>query len=734
MRKLTILALLILSSVAVSCQVSPSVTPSPYPSPTVTPYPSPTVTPYSAPTFQPTPPVTTTPDFVPSNVPDPAIVDGTGTFSLILYLNETFGIEIGYPDEWKLVETGLGTPLIYILGPSDDLPRTQLHVFYLETLLDPGQAADTMIPELYDLPSFRVLDEKEIDLDDGTVGFQVNYQWRTEEGMNQGRFMVTTRGSQSIVVHTVGPETTVISQTEKLDAMVKSLHLYESKPLGVAREDALTLYFDNGPITLDPAIAQEQQSIQYVLQLFSGLVSFQAGLELTNELAAEWSITGNGTVYTFKIREDARFHNGRNVSAADVKYAWERAVDPTLNSPTARTYLGDIVGVEEMINGIADAISGIKVLDQHTLRVTIDQPKSYFISKLVHPVTFVVDRENTEGRSVPGLPWWTDPNGTGPFRLKGWDPGIVLVMEANELFYLEPPKVPHVVFRLYGGDPLLMYLAGEIDIAHVRDSEVRDLKNSNEPFSEHLRKFPRLDVFYVGFVSSRPPFDDPKVRKAFLLAADREKLLASAIDRGAILANGFLPPGLPGYKIRPPIKFDPQEARKLLGESKYGGPSGLPPIIYTTPGQTNPSDIVMDLVEMWSANLGVNVQVRLVEQSQYYYGLDRIVDNIFDYGWIADYPDPQNFLDVLFYSTADNNVGGYSSQAVDGLLEQARLVESNSARYAAYRQVEEILVGDAAAIPLRFGSMHMLVQPYLHGFFINPLGMAALRTVYIKAG
>jgi len=511
--------------------------------------------------------------------------------------------------------------------------------------------------------------------------------------------------------------------------MLSSFQMQEPAPLGIPRSEALTLYLDDGPLTLDPAIAQESQSIQYITLIYSGLMSFDSKLTLTGELTQGWNISGNGTVFTFTLRSNARFHDGRPVTAQDVKYSWERAASKDTGSPTAGTYLDDIVGFADFVAGKATEIKGIEALDDRMLRVTIDAPKAYFLSKLAHPVTYVVDRNQVEKETTAsGLPWEAEPNGTGPFRMNQWDFGIVMVLDANKDYYRTPPKVPHVVFRLYGGIPSVMYDTGEIDAAQVFPDQVADIGNPKNPLSGDLRANPELSVFYVGFATNKPPFDDPLVRKAFLLAVDRQKILHDVWQDTRQMAHGILPPGLPGYNPdTPSIRYDPQQAKLLLSQSKYGGAQKLPTITYTTSGTSDVSPAVAALLDMWKANLGVDVQVRLMDSNLYYYTLDTAVDNLFDYGWVADYPDAHDFLDVLFHSGADNNKGKYRNPQVDALLDNARVELDAQKRTQMYQQAEKMLVDDAAAIPLQFGKSYTLVKPYVKGLSSTPLGMLDLR-------
>ena len=229
-----------------------------------------------------------------------------------------------------------------------------------------------------------------------------------------------------------------------------------------AGEGTLNLYGID-PLTLDPALSSEMTSHEYVMQLFSGLVRPGDDLEPTGDIAQSWQVSDDGRTYTFSLRQDVKFHDGRQVTAGDFKYSWERACAPETGSMTAATYLGDIAGVGEVLSGASEGISGVKVVGDFTLEVTIDAPKSYFLSKLTYPTAFVVDRADVEA----GGEWWRNPNGTGPFRLKQWDEGELLVLERNELYYGELARVNEVAFHLWGGMPMNMYETGEIDVTAV---------------------------------------------------------------------------------------------------------------------------------------------------------------------------------------------------------------------------------------------------------------------------
>lgn len=479
------------------------------------------------------------------------------------------------------------------------------------------------------------------------------------------------------------------------------------------------------PRTYDPATTYGSGD----KRIYSGLVSFDPKLNLTPDLAERWEVSADGTVYTFTLRQNAKFHDGRPVTAQDVVYSWERAVSPALESDTVLTYLGDIIGVREMNAGNADHISGLKVIDDHTLQVTIDAPKPYFLLKLTYATAFVVDKANVES----GEEWYRTPNGTGPYKLIEWTRFERIVYEANPDFYLGAPSIPHVVVNLYSGDGQRLYETGDIDITGVYSIE--RFTDPTEPMSRELLTGVELCTNYVVFDSTQPPFDDVNVRKAFSMAFNRQQYLDVVLEGHALPAAGLYPPGLPGFNIAlNGLPFDPAQARELLRQSKYGGPEGLPPIVFTNSGIGSYIDgSVSAMAQMWKLNLGVDITVENIESNFY---LDQLYSGhhgqLFDGGWCADYPDPENFADVLFHTGSVQNTGNYSNAQFDTLVEQARIEPDVNKRIAMYQQAEQMLVDDAAALFTVHYLSYQLVKPYIKGYVFTPIDVPIERYMWLE--
>ncbi len=494
-------------------------------------------------------------------------------------------------------------------------------------------------------------------------------------------------------------------------------------------QDTLNLW-DIGPITLDPAISSEMTSHTYVMQIFSGLVRLNDELEVVPDIAQSWQKSQDSKTYTFYLRQGVEFHNGREVKAADFKYSWERVCDPATGSQTAATYLGDIVGAKDMLAGKTREISGVKVINDYTLEVTIDAPKDYFLCKLTYPTAFVVDKANVESEKS----WWQKPNGTGPFKLKEWRQGQLLILQRNELYYGQPAKLERVVFHLLAGMPMAMYEQGQIDVTPVSIAYIDQVRDENSPFYQELAVTPELSLYYIGFNTTEPPFDDVNVRRAFCYAVNKERIARLTLRDMVTKAKGILPPGMPGYnQDLKGLDYNVERARELIAASRYKDASNLPPITLTISGYgNNIPDYLGAIIQEWQQNLSVEVSVRQLESEDFMYNLKRERDEMFMLGWVADYPNPHNFLDNLFYTGAENNIFGYSNPELDNLLDGAAIEQERTARLAMYQQAEQMIIDEAPCLPLWFGANHTLVKPYVKFYDLNPLGVPDLSQVYLE--
>ena len=532
------------------------------------------------------------------------------------------------------------------------------------------------------------------------------------------------------------------SQVAKTDTSME-----RDKPVG----GVMTRLFSDPP-TLDPHKTSDTTSAFIIGEVFSGLVTLNTDLQIVPDIADRWEISEDGTVYTFHLLPDARFADGKPVTAQDFVYSLNRAADPALASPVARTYLSDIVGVTQVLDGEATEISGVRAIDDDTLEITIDAPKAYFLAKLTYPTAFVVDRSNVESG---GQNWTDNPNSTGPFMLKEYKIGEHIILERNDNFYREPAYIDQVVFNLAGGQAMALYENDEIDITGVGILDLERLRDPTEPLSAELHVVPaRLSIGYIGFNVNEPPFDDMHFRRALNFAIDKE-LIAYEIRAGDVIpAYGILPPGFPGYTEGiEGLEYDEARAVEEICASAYANQEtcesarteGIeqlseksfytedgPRIILSVPGTGGDVGISLQVIlKMWEDTLGVEVEIQQVEWATYLQDLNQRKFQIFSLGWQADYPDPQDFLDILFHTDSETNHGSYSNPEVDAILEEARVERDANRRVELYNKAEQMIVDDAPWVPLWYdGEGNVLIKPHIKDYRLVPLTIPKFRYVY----
>ena len=490
------------------------------------------------------------------------------------------------------------------------------------------------------------------------------------------------------------------------------------------------------PPTLDPHLTGDTTSAGIVTEVFSGLVTLDTDLKLVPDIAESWTIE-DGTVYTFKLRPNAKFHNGKPVTAHDFKWSLERAAAPDTASPVADTYLNDILGAEKYFDGEADEIVGIKVIDDHTLEITTDAAKAYFLAKLTYPTANVLDREVVE---AGGRSWWIDnPVGTGAFKLSEYRIGERIVLERNEEYYREPAGVETIVMNLAGGQAMAMYENDEIEITGVGLYDLERVLDPNEPLNKELVVAPPgFSVSYIGFNASMAPFDDVKFRQALNHAVDKELIATGVLSELVEPAYSILPPGFPGYTDQiVGLHHDPDLARKLLSESRYPDAETRPRIVVTVPGTGGTIGLDLEVVlEMWKQELGVEVEIQQVEWATYLEDLDAKKFQAYaGLGWEADYPDPQDFLDILFHSESSINHGDFKDPAIDAVLEEARTEADIQRRIDLYHQAEQMIVNAAPWVPMWFtGDRYALVKDYVEGYVMTPMIVPKLRQIRLTDG
>jgi ABC-type oligopeptide transport system substrate-binding subunit len=577
-------------------------------------------------------------------------------------------------------------------------------------------------------------DDFEVSLANGLAATARDLRVELEEGeLLDFRVAFYNRDGQEYVGIFYAPENGLEDQADTINTIYASFTPYVRSLFDTPRDETLVMLgYDPNPVDLDPAQTTSGAS-DFVGLLYAGLVRQSPGLAIEPDLAESWVIDSSGTIYTFTLRADAAFADGQPLTSADVVYSWERAADPETNSPSVKTYLGDILGLQDKLEGQAETIAGLQIINERTLQVTLDAPKPYFLLKLTFPTSFIVNRADVEaGAAQEDDQWVFAAHGSGPYILDQYEETSSITFKPNP-YYHTPPSIPYVAFIINpGGSAISRYETGDLDILYISGDTSLRVRRPDDPLNADLSTITTLCTTYVSMSNSLPPFDDPNVRRAFLLAVDREILLERLTRNLNLPALTIFPPALPGFTLDNALpEYDPEAASAALAASRYAG--NLPEIVLETSGfGIDPGSTVKALVEMWRKTLGVDVRVVLLDPINFTQAARENPAHMTLSGWCADYPDPQNFTEPLFKTGAEFNDVGYSNPNVDALIDQAGIEPDPQRRVAMYQEIERLLLEDLAIIPLQHGVRDVLVQARVKGFVISPLNGAIVPYLYIE--
>jgi oligopeptide transport system substrate-binding protein len=497
--------------------------------------------------------------------------------------------------------------------------------------------------------------------------------------------------------------------------------------LGVAAAQAVLRYpITSDPATFEPGLAKELLTAEVALNLHVGLFTYDAETRVVPYLVRSYDVSDDGLTYTFHLHEGATWHNDRPIVAQDFKLGWERYLDASLGAQTAGDPWRLVVGGPAMFAGEADELSGVEALGDHTLEVTLTSPNPRFLEELAVPSMWVVPQEAV----VPGEPRWVDtPVGGGPFRFVSARPGSLIVLEANDDFFLGRPSIDRIEYHIVP-DPstaLAQYEAGELDVVPVPPAALARVTDDPRLGAE-IQYFTRAQLQYVGMNQSQfEPFRDARVREAFFHAIDRDTI-AERVQNGAWAnATGLVPPNIPQHDpdlaARP---YDPERARALLAEAGYPGGQGFPRLEIASLSAT----VGEAIAAMLGANLGITVEVIQPERGDFISGLwshDRWT--LFAFGWTADTPSAAVWTYEMLYCGLDSNFSTYCNEEVDRAIDLARSTVDPEASTAAWREAERWAMEDAALIPLGYARFIYLVRPGIEGFAANLFGPVTFADV-----
>ena len=485
------------------------------------------------------------------------------------------------------------------------------------------------------------------------------------------------------------------------------------------------------PRTIDPAFTTDVSTSFLCRQLFRGLVVFDADLHPIPELARRVLISADGLTYTFTLADGATFHDGRAITSDDVVFSLTRALSPYtagIGATNGATFLTDILGAEALLDGSSESLAGLVPLDDRTLEITLSRPRATFLMKLASGPASIVDRADVER----GDGWWTAANGTGPFRLDEWSPRERIVFVAFDSFVNGRPTLDRIEMVVgpaaYG--ELNLYEAGEIDIAGVPGSSVDRMRAPESGYADQLVETPMFATEYVAFRSDVVPLDDIHIRRAVTFGFAREKLATVMYEGMALEASGIIPDGMLGIDRWPADNppYDIDAALAEIAASSYGDAASVPAIEIVSFG----SGMVSALATTVSESTGLRIEAVDVEWSAFIDLLQRGRLMAYSWTWVADFPDPETFLDPLFASWGGQNFVGYANPAFDGQLIAAAEHPLAEDRVPFYEAAQQLLIDDAVIIPGIHPKQYVVVRPEVLGVEVTPAGILGLETIWIE--
>ncbi len=487
------------------------------------------------------------------------------------------------------------------------------------------------------------------------------------------------------------------------------------------------------PRTLDPALARDFYSATVIQQIFDGLVQFDQNLNVVPAIARSWKISHDGLTYTFFLREGVKFHNGREVTAEDFVYSFTRIADPKNKSPGAHL-LEKVSGFNEFQDGKRDSVKGFKSIDKLTFEIRLSEPFYPFISVLG---TFYLKAVPKEKIEKPDSAFSTNPIGSGPFKFLSMKEKEEIILESNPDYFEGKPYVNKIVFKIFHGAPaeriLKEFKEGRLEESFIPPEEIENVVREKRYL--FLQK-PTLSLRFYGLNSLSKPLDNKILRKAINFAIDK-KFIVSQIHKNQFrLANGILPPGMPGYDPREnPYPFNETQAAKLLSEAGYRKGQTLP--ILEIWSNTKSEAALKELNEIQSQLKKVGIPASLHFETNWPNFESMLRANkapIFILAWYADFPDPDSLLYSLFHSKSKNNFVAYGRPEVDRLIDKARAERDYLKRVEAYRKIEATVLEDAPILPMINRLFQMVYQPYVHGIEVNALGghYIPMKKIWLK--
>ena len=518
---------------------------------------------------------------------------------------------------------------------------------------------------------------------------------------------------------------------------------------GPAAGGTLTVAVSSDFPTLDPALAQDTESISAVQLMYEPLFSYGPGGVVVGRLARAWHWNQDGTTLTVDLASGAHFADGTPVTAADVAFSLERMLAEPAGTSHSLSFSA-LVGFDELSAGKPWLTTGIQQLGASVIVFHLQRPVPYLPELLALPSAAVVERRLVSGAATNPSWWRQHSAGSGPYVLAASTPGTSLELKPATDYWragvtvggLPEGPFASVEFRIVSSpaQQLRLFGAGRLDVlTPVAPQQIAGL--TPPPPGSHLWQGSDLGLAYLGFNVAKPPFDDPRMRQAVAYALNKQALLTGAGGQGQ-LAGGLLPPGIQGYDpALAPYPYDPAKARALFAQA--GGKPGLAVQLLTISAGGTVQQATTDAAATSIARDldAIGFQVAVQQESWQDYYRDRAAGkaNLFQAQWLADYPDPQDFMFNLLDTVAIGAGNGsfFSSPAFDVAQAQAAALLDHAARAAAYRKLDDQMAAALPILPEFYTDSAVLAQawvrPQAYGVFLAPPLLPQLDRVWVLA-
>jgi oligopeptide transport system substrate-binding protein len=507
----------------------------------------------------------------------------------------------------------------------------------------------------------------------------------------------------------------------------------DGRALKITKSELLRINITSEPPTLDWNKATDTTSSHVIDNLMEGLVQYDLAnkeLSLIPALASEWSSSEKARVWTFKLRKDVKWTDGVSFQAQQVVDGWQRLLAKETASEYAY-FLFAIKNAKAYNEGKATWEKvGVKIDSEGNLRVELEKPMGYFPNLLTHSSTFPIRKDLIQKF---GDNKWTEAGNLvslGPYKLALWQHDKEILLEANETYYggVPPTKYIHAQMIVEQATAINLFDAGKLDaVDGIPSTELKTQRARKQ-----YRSIGVLQLYYYGMNVKKSPTDNVHVRRALAHAIDRQKLV-KLLDGGEIPMTGWVPSGMFGYFTDVGLQFDLEKAKAELAKAGYGeGGKSLPKIELHFNTNENHQRIAEAVQAQLKDHLGISVELKNEEWKSYLAKVKTDPPSLFRFGWLADYPDPDNFMNLMT-SYSENNRTRWSDPRYDKLIEQAAGETDREKRRELYRHANQIMLTEGVpVIPILTGVAHLLVSDRVEGFPVNAMRKFQYKAVRVK--